>query len=319
MPSPTATPSGCGICIKYSWGQVLNVEFLSTALYASPMARSLRIEYPNAVYHLSARGNGGGDIFLGDGDRRLFLDLLAETIGRFGWLCHAYCLMGNHYHLLIETPKANLSRGMRQLNGVYTQRFNRAHGRAGHVFQGRYKAILVERDAHLLELCRYLVLNPVRAGFVRSARDWRWSSHRAMAGQVAAPGWLTTDWLLAQFGRRAAPARATYRRFVIDGRGAASPWHGMAAAGILGGDDFLAEIRAKAPAANAEVPAIRALTARPPLSRLLKRRTKRGAWMSAAYRKHGYSMREIAAAVGLHYSSISKIIRTWEKNSTFKT
>ncbi|HJP54023.1 MAG: transposase [Rhodospirillales bacterium] len=190
------------------------------------MARPLRIEYPGAVYHLTARGNAREDIFLDDGDRRLFLDLLAETIARFRWLCHAYCLMGNHYHLLIETPEANLSRGMRHLNGVYTQRFNRTHGRVGHVFQGRYKAILVERDAHLLELCRYLVLNPVRAGMVRSARNWRWSSHRAMAGQVAAPEWLATDWLLARFGRRAAPARAAYRRFVIDGRGEPLGWDG---------------------------------------------------------------------------------------------
>ena len=301
------------------WGQVLNVEFLFTALYASPMARPLRIEYPGAVYHLTARGNAREDIFLDDGDRRLFLDLLAETIARFRWLCHAYCLMGNHYHLLIETPEANLSRGMRHLNGVYTQRFNRTHGRVGHVFQGRYKAILVERDAHLLELCRYLVLNPVRAGMVRSARNWRWSSHRAMAGQVAAPEWLATDWLLARFGRRAAPARAAYRRFVIDGRGAASPWDGMAAVDVLGGEAFLAEIRAHAPAPDADIPGISGLTARPPLEELRETRAERGAWMSAAYREHGYNMREIASAVGLHYSSISKIIRAWEENSTFKT
>ena len=143
------------------------------------MARPLRIEFPGALYHVTARGNARADIYLSDGDRAAFLALLARTLDRFGWLCHAYCVMSNHYHLLIETPRANLSRGMRHLNGVYTQSFNRIHGRVGHVFQGRYKAILVEQDAHLLELCRYVVLNPVRARLVARAGDWRWSSDGA--------------------------------------------------------------------------------------------------------------------------------------------
>lgn len=121
----------------------------------------------------------------------MFLEVLSEVCERFNWECHAYCLMSNHYHLLIETPDANLSQGMRQLNGVYTQRFNRVHGRVGHVFQGRYKGILVEKDSYLLELARYIVLNPVRAGMVRSAKDWPWSSYRATCGQIKPPnGWV---------------------------------------------------------------------------------------------------------------------------------
>ncbi len=128
------------------------------------MVRPLRIEFPGAVYHLTSRGNARNNIYLDDYDRQRFLKILANVIDRYNWLCHAFCLMDNHYHLLIETPDPNLSMGMRQLNGVYTQGFNRIHNRVGHVFQGRYKAILVEKDEHLLELCRYIVLNPLRAG-----------------------------------------------------------------------------------------------------------------------------------------------------------
>jgi len=161
------------------------------------MARPLRIEFPGAVYHITSRGNALQDIYVDDADREAFLDVLTRVVERFHWLCHAYCLMGNHYHLLVETLEPTLSRGMRQLNGVYTQRFNRRHGRAGHLFGGRFKAILVEREAYLLELCRYVVLNPVRAGLVRAAKDWPWSSYRATAGLAEAPPFLTVDWILA--------------------------------------------------------------------------------------------------------------------------
>ena len=147
------------------------------------MARPLRIEFEGALYHVTSRGDERRDIFLDDADREAFLQILGDVVRRFAWRCHAYCLMGNHYHLLIETPNANLSRGMRHLNGVYTKRFNRTHERVGHVMQGRYKSILVDKDEYLLELARYVVLNPVRAGVVRSARDWKWSSYRATAGQ----------------------------------------------------------------------------------------------------------------------------------------
>ena len=140
------------------------------------MARPLRLEFGGALYHVTARGDGRDDVFLADGDRRVFIEGLAEVWERFNWTVHAYCLMSNHYHLLVETPDANLSRGMRQLNGVYTQRFNRTYDRVGHVFQGRYKAILVEKDAHLLELARYVVLNPVRACMVHTPGEWPWSS-----------------------------------------------------------------------------------------------------------------------------------------------
>ena len=123
------------------------------------MARPLRIEYPGAVYHVTSRGNEKKPVFRDDIDRENFLNTLQHVNKRYNWICHAYCLMTNHYHLLIETPDGNLALGMRQLNGVYTQLFNKRHGRTGHLFQGRYKAILIQKDSHLLEVCRYVVLN----------------------------------------------------------------------------------------------------------------------------------------------------------------
>src|SRR3989338_5018664 len=159
------------------------------------MARPLRIEYPNAVYHVMNRGLGRKDITLIGDDYHVFFETLKETANLFNIRVISYCLMSNHYHLLIETPRANLSRGMRHLNGVYTQRFNRKHRRVGHVFQGRYKAVVVQRDIHLLELCRYVVLNPVRARMVKKAENWEWSSYRATVGQETKPAWLTTDWV----------------------------------------------------------------------------------------------------------------------------
>lgn len=132
----------------------------------------------------------------------MFLGGLGEVIARFGWLCHAYCLMDNHYHLLIETPEANLSLGMRQLNGVYAQRFNRRHGRVGHVLQGRFKAIVVDRDSYLLELCRYVVLNPIRAGRVEHIERYAWSSYPATMGLAQCPAWLKTDWVLGHKPKR---------------------------------------------------------------------------------------------------------------------
>ena len=149
------------------------------------MARPHRIEFARAVYHVTARGDRQEAIFLDDQDRLLFLDLLAQALERFDACALAYCLMDNHYHLVLCTRQPNLSALMRHVNGVFTQRVNRRHGKVGHVFQGRYKAILVDRDAYLLEVCRYVDLNPVRAGMVAAPQDWPWSSYRALTGAQA--------------------------------------------------------------------------------------------------------------------------------------
>ena len=206
------------------------------------MVRPLRIEYEGAVYHVTSRGNAGTEISLDDGDRVRFLEVLGTVVERFGWICHAYCLMTTHYHLLIETPQPNLSRGMQHLNGVYTQWFNRRHSRAGHLVQGRFKSIVVEKESYLLELARYIVLNPVRAKLVRSARDWRWSSYRATAGQVDPPSFLTLGWLLSQFAGNRGKAIRAYRSFVKQGKGI-DVWEAMTASVLIGSAAFVHSLK----------------------------------------------------------------------------
>ncbi len=188
------------------------------------MARPLRLELAGGVYHVTSRGDRQEDIYLDDEDREAWLALLGRVCERFNWRCYAYCLMDNHYHIVIETVDGNLSKGMRQLNGVYTQHVNRRHARVGHVFQGRYKAILVEKDSYLLELSRYVVLNPVRAGIVKDLRKWPWSSYQAMTDEIAAPAWLQTEGLLGLFSKQRKRAITKYKDFVRAGIGLPSLW-----------------------------------------------------------------------------------------------
>jgi REP element-mobilizing transposase RayT len=203
----------------------------------------VRVEFAGAVYHVMSRGQELGAIFRDDTDRERFLGTLTRVGDARHWLVHAYCLMTNHYHLLIETPEPNLCAGMRDLNGLYGQAFNYRHGRKGHVFEDRYKAIVVDKEAYLLELSRYIVLNPVRAGMTRTAREYRWSNYRATVGEAKQPDFLEVRWTLEQFGKRAGAAREAYRRFVAEGRISASPMPDVTAQVFLGGPAFLAKMR----------------------------------------------------------------------------
>ena len=280
------------------------------------MARPLRIEFPGAVYHITSRGNARADIFADDRDRELFLKVLGQVVRRGNWLCHAYCLMDNHYHLLVETPEGNLSAGMRQLNGVYTQAFNRAHGRDGHVFKGRFKAVLVEKEGHLLELCRYVVLNPVRAGMVKRPDDSPWSSYLATTGQAAPPSCLTTDWLLAHFGTALPQARRHYRQFVTEGMTQeGSPWAQLSGQVLLGSAEFvrLARERLDGREAVPEIPREQRHVGRPALVDLfppgaVMPKPERDRSIRLAHDRYGYSLKAIAQAVDLHYTTVSKII-----------
>jgi putative transposase len=222
------------------------------------VARPLRLEYEGAVYHVTSRGNERSAIFRDDRDRAKFLEILGSVVSGSRWILHGYCLMGNHFHLLLETPLGNLSRGMQRLNGRYTRWFNIRHDRAGHLLQGRYKAILVEKEEHLLELCRSIVLNPVRARMVESASRWRWSNYRATSGAVSAPDWLEVDWTLSQFSSRRQTARRIYRQFVAEGKGARSPMRDVWGQIYLGGEIFRKEIdlRLKGHRPAREVPAV---------------------------------------------------------------
>ncbi|MCH6575939.1 MAG: hypothetical protein IH795_12205 [Bacteroidetes bacterium] len=151
------------------------------------MARPIRVEFKNAVYFISSKGNAGNSIADDDADRELFLETLKYVTGRYRWNCHAYSIGETEYNLVIETPKPNLSVGMRQLNGMYTQKYNRKHGVKGHIFQGRFKAVIVEKDTYLLDICRYVVLLPTRTGITKNINNYKWSSYRATAGRSALP------------------------------------------------------------------------------------------------------------------------------------
>jgi putative transposase len=279
------------------------------------MARPLRIELAGGLYHVTARGDHREAIFRDDDDRMAWLAVFAEVCTRFHWRCHAYCQMTDHYHLVVETPEGNLSKGMRQLNGVFTQRVNRRHGLVGHLFQGRFKGILVERDTYLLELARYVVLNPVRAGIVADAGDWAWSSYPAMLGRVPAPPWLETDWVLRQFGRSRAAARAAYAAFVADGVGRPSVWDGLRCQVFLGTDGFVERHRGLAtePQRLREVPRAQRRALAPPLSAFADQSATPREAMARAFLSGAFTMQEIAEHFGVHYSTVSRAVRRFER------
>jgi REP element-mobilizing transposase RayT len=277
------------------------------------MSRPIRLEFSGALFHVTSRGDGREAIVLSDDDRAMWLQILGEVCERFSWVCHAWCLMTNHYHLLIETPEGNLSAGMRQLNGVYTQRFNHAHHRVGHVFQGRFKAILVERESYLLELARYIVLNPVRAHMVEDVDQWRWSSYAATVGTEPAPAWLEVKGLLVAFSARRRQAIERYITFVRDGQKQSSPWSKLRAQVYLGGEDFLAEMQQEIEQTKTspEIPHTQRRPVAADLADYVAQahdRTSRNAAIARAYASGDYSMQAIADAFGLHYSTVSRAV-----------
>lgn len=280
------------------------------------MARPLRIEYPGAMYHVTSRGNARAAVFENDADRFLFLSILNQTIKRFNWLCHAYCLMDNHYHLMIETPDGNLSAGMRQLNGVFTQAINRSHGKDGHLFKGRFMAILVERQSYLTELCRYVVLNPVRAGMVKVPEDYVWSSYPATLGKVNTPVFLTIDSILLCFSSSVVQAQHLYQQFVNEGINSTdTPWEKLTGEVVLGTEAFIAGIKELLCGKDGvvEIPRKQRYLTRPLLTDLfapeaLRTKDERNRLIHNANVDFGYSLKEISDALDLHYTTISKII-----------
>jgi REP-associated tyrosine transposase len=275
------------------------------------MARPLRIEFAGALYHVTARGNERKPIVRDDDDREQWVTALARVISRFGWLVYAYCLMDNHFHLVVETPKPNLARGMRELNSVYAQRFNRRHRRSGHLFGGRYGALLVQREPHLLEASRYVVLNPERVSVpTRSYDRYRWSSYRATAGLEPAPDFLACERLLELFDCERARAVRAYRAFVRDGRGRADPKREGVSEVYLGDMHFIRRRQPRRPRSS-EVPRRQREPMRCSLEELLRERSDDA--VALAYREHGYSLRELAAELGVHYSTVSRRLRAEER------
>ena len=274
------------------------------------MARPLRIELAGGLYHVTSRGDRREDIYFDDDDRLAWLDVLGGVCKRFNWAVHAWCQMDNHYHVVVETPEGNLSQGMRQLNGVYTQYVNRTYDRVGHVFQGRFKAVLVERDAYLLELARYVVLNPVRAKVVKRPEQWAWSSYRAMTGEADHPAWLHTDWVLGQFGSRRSRAVEKYVDFVRAGVGLPSIWENLRNQIFLGGDAFIERLHKRAPKDTdlGEIPRIQRRPVAKPLSAYeAASKGDRDAAILAAFRSGDYTLKQLGEHFGMHYSTVSRV------------
>ncbi len=276
------------------------------------MTRPLRLEFPYALYHVTARGDNRRPIFLDHDDRQRWLDILGLVCERFNFIVHAYCQMGNHYHLMMETVEGNLSQGMRQLNALYSQHFNRKHRRVGHVFQGRYKAILVQKEAYLLELARYVVLNPVRARLVDDPQDWQWGSYQSMIGIREPPRWLATAWLLSQFGPAPELARQRYQQFVAQGIGGSSPLKDTQHQIVLGDKAFVAQHadRLEAIDFTAVVKDQRRLGALS-LEQYEKAYADRDEAMARAYATTAFSMTEIGKHFGVSSKTVSRAVRRY--------
>jgi putative transposase len=296
------------------------------------MARPLRIEFPGAIYHVTSRGDRREAIFEDDEDRYSFLAVVAHAMQRFDAVVLAYCLMDNHYHFVLHTRLANLSQLMRQLNGVYTQAYNRRHNKVGHLFQGRFKGILVDRDAYLLEVCRYVDLNPVRARMVRDPGKWSWSSYSAHVGLKAAPVWLDTlavhGYLLGREAKTGADKRkagARYAAHVAAGRGVKLWDEALAQQIYLGDQDFVERMQALVDPARAKanaIPRAQRRAASKPIEYYLARKdvdaADRDAGIFAAARDGGYSLTAIASAVGLSITRVGRIVRRMEDGGETK-
>jgi putative transposase len=279
------------------------------------MARPLRIEFAGGLYHVTSRGNARQDIYADNHDRATFLNQVDKTRARYDWYVHAYCLMSNHYHLLIETSTPTLSKGMKLLNGVYTQSFNRRHRRVGHLFQGRYRAILVHRESYQLELARYIVLNPVRARMVRSASDWKWSSYRATAGLTKEEAVLTTDWILSCFAGRKKQAHDRYRNFVQNGRNQPSPWEKLKNQIYLGDDEFVEEMQGQLDPEQSlgDIPRLQKLASPKPIEYFRRKYSDPKHAMAMAYLSKHYTLAAVGAVFGVSYATVSRAVRDHEQ------
>jgi putative transposase len=281
------------------------------------MARALRIQFPGALYHVTSRGDRREAIFDDDLDRQAFLTVLARSLERFSAMALAYCLMDNHYHLVVYTRLANLSALMKHINGVTTQAHNRRHGKSGHLFQGRFKAILVDQDAYLLEVCRYVDLNPVRAGMRKDPADWPWSSYCAHVGLVAAPEWLDTGGVHAHLLNHAvtqandqARGRQKYAQLVSSARGLHLWEQALNRQVYLGDDDFVRRMQARlAPSQvrSKEVPKAQRSLPKTYAQWLLVCDTREQA-MRCAHQQSGLTMTAIGEEAGLSAARVSQLI-----------
>lgn len=298
------------------------------------MVRPLRIEYADAVYHVTSRGDRREAIAKDNMDRRAFLAILGQALERFNAKVFAYCLMGNHYHLVIQTCEANLSRLMRQINGVYTQTFNRRHVLSGHLFQGRFKAIIVDSESYLLEVCRYVDLNPVRANMCKRPDAYPWSSYGALAGLSQAPGWLNAQAVYDQLmpGKGAIQAAAKYAEFVAQGKGLQLWDEHLKQQIYLGDDAFIVRMqklaglddnKAESQVRGHKANVSKIHTSAPPRDSDVKRyvdlkfttKKERNQNMADAFYQGGHSQTAIALAFAVSSSTVSRVILSYENGA----
>jgi len=282
------------------------------------MGRQLRIEYPGAHYHVTSRGNERKDVFKSQKDREQFLRYLESAVSRYDAVIHAYCLMSNHYHLLLETPAGNLSKIMQHINGAYTNYFNVKRKRSGHLFQGRYKAIVIEADEYAQQLSRYIHLNPVRSNMVAKPEEYRWSSYSEYIGIRKSPEWLLTSFILDNFGKGEECFR-NYRKFVEEllDRAYESPFGRVVASTILGSENFVSELTEKhvdGRQRDRELSAARKLMTKPSLQAILeavkdissKRRVTKNAGIYLCHKYSGAGLKEIGEKFGIKESAVSQ-------------
>jgi len=288
------------------------------------VSRPLRIEYPGAFYHVTSRGNERRTLFQSNRDREKFLSYLESTHERYGAVIHVYCLMGNHYHLLLETPRGNLSKILHYVNGAYTTYFNIKRSRSGHLFQGRFKGILVDRDEYCKELSRYVHLNPVRAGMVKTPLEYPWSSYRYFVGRDKKPEWLTTDFILGDFGGEGGRGFKKYREYVErqENKEFDNPFKNVIASTLLGSREFIDRIKLeyleKKEIDRRDLPALKKILIGPSLESIEKAVIKRVGrsdplfkkiCIYLSYQRSGLNLREIGEYFGMQRSTISQLSR----------
>jgi REP element-mobilizing transposase RayT len=288
------------------------------------VSRPLRIEYPGAFYHVTSRGNERKTVFQSNRDREKYLSYVESAHDRYGAIIHAYCLMGNHYHLLLETPRGNLSKILQYINGAYTTYFNLKRGRSGHLFQGRFKGILVDKDEYCKELSRYLHLNPVRAGMVKTPLEYPWSSYRYFIGEDKKPQWLTTEFVLGDFGGEGRRGFRGYREYVERGenKGLDNPLKKVIASTFLGGKGFIERIKLeyleRKEMDRRDLPALKKILTGPSLESIEKAVIKlvgrndplfKKICIYLSYQHSGLNLREIGEYFGMQRSAISQLSR----------
>jgi REP element-mobilizing transposase RayT len=291
------------------------------------MSRPLRIEYPGAFYHVINRGLERREIFRSKQDYEYFLALLSQLHEKYGLLVHSYCLMPNHYHLYLETPNGYLSKIMRQLDGHYTQKFNKKYARVGPLMQGRYKAVLVEQDSYSLQLSKYIHLNPVEAKIVKTPEEFLWSSYAAFIGKSETPDFLKTNWLLSQFNKSVKKSQKAFKAFTSQDMGEGwfpekETYKGL----ILGGGDFISEIQDTylAGKSNPEIPKLKVAQKQLSPEKIQKLvasfkidgKNADKLFIFALKKYSSLTLNEIGAVTGgLTYMAVSKIAKRLEDKS----